>query len=308
MSDLSVINPLTEADRLDARDHARRHVIRRAGPEPRRDQYRHATLSQYPRWLTGLVGAMLAIVFVAAASISTFRLYAAGRDFFMEDLPIPWQAQAVGVATAIMAEFLVITAASAATILFTGRSRALAAIPVAIGLAVAFVGNHEITQAVTLWGWLDTIAPPLAVLSVGVMGERVILLTLRERWANEQAYQAALADWKAATADPESSPDWGQAYATALRDRLRAVNSRGAGKAAREAAMADLTLADWRALVHREIEADHWYAAPAVVDRAAGGSGVIRGPQGGDRHPLATAPALTGGNGNGNGHRHGLSG
>ncbi len=299
--DLSQLVGLNEDHRLAARETARQNVIKRIGPKPDRARFRDYTISAWPRGVIWAVAAALAVVFVAAAAISTFRLYAAGRDYFMLSLPIEWQAKAVGVATAAMAEFLVITAASAATILFTGRSRWLAAVPIGIGLAVAFVGNHEITQAASLWGWLDTLAPPLAVLSVGVMGERVLLLYLRERWDNERAYQTALAEWTAATADPERTDHWRAVYAHALKAELIRANGAGRGQAQRREIMAQMSGWHWRHLVEAELNADEW--ATVDLPNAAPVFQALPIVES-DRHPLSAAPDLVAASTNGrrNGH------
>ena len=78
------------------------------------------------------------------------------------------------------------------------------------------------------------------------------------RHANERAYQEAVNLWQQATADPESHPHWMQFYANALRDAIRKANNR------RKDAIMSLTTADWRALVYRELQADDWYAQPAL--------------------------------------------
>ncbi len=78
------------------------------------------------------------------------------------------------------------------------------------------------------------------------------------RHTNERAYQEAVNLWQSATADPESHPHWMQFYANALRDAIRKANNR------RKDALAELTTADWRALVYRELQADKWYAQPVI--------------------------------------------
>jgi hypothetical protein len=47
-----------------------------------------------------------------------------------------------------------------------------------------------------------------------------------------------------------------QFYANALRDTLSRANNR------RQETLAALTTADWRALVYRELQTEHWYTAP----------------------------------------------
>ncbi len=271
---LAALQPLTEAERLDARDRARQHVMRLAGPRPARDQFRDYTASEYPRWLTLGVGAMLVIVFAAAANVSVFRLFTAGRDHFLESIGIEWQAAIVGASSFLLAEFMVIAATIALRIYFKGRDRWLMAVPIGLGLLMAFVGNWAISQpqvaltAAGLWSILETATPPAAVLFMAVIGERLILESLRNRHRNEQAFQAALADWQQATAEPERSPAWRRSYANALKEAIREANGSGRGQKERRELMAALRGPEWAALVLREMQADRWFEE-AIAAQAA---------------------------------------
>lgn len=285
---LSTFKELTEEQRLEAREQARRNLMRRIGAKPTRDKFSDATISEYPAWLSWLVSALIAVVFAAAALVSAFRLYEAGRAHFLASIPDEGRAQIVGVATFLMAEFLVVVTALAYRVFITERAwRRLALVPIGVGMSVAIVGNVAITHPATVWGWLDTLAPPIAVLSVAMIGEHVILAGARRRRENERAYQLALAEWKQATANLEDHPEWRAAYATALREALRRENARGAGARARSEAMAELTPADWRALVGRELDAERWYedggeAGRFALTRTGNGNG-----KGADRNPFA---------------------
>ena len=84
---------------------------------------------------------------------------------------------------------------------------------------------------------------------------------LEQRHTAEYAYQSALADWQALTAEPEQLPDWPQFHANALQDALRKVNTR------RKETLAAMTQADWRSAVYREMQADLWYAEPEETER-----------------------------------------
>jgi hypothetical protein len=258
--------PLTEEQRLDARDRARGYVIRAYGPRPQRDQFRNHAQSDYPRWLTWGVAIMLLIVFTAAANVSVFRIFTAGRDHFAETIAVGWQASIVGVSAFLLAEFMVIASTIAQRIYFKGRDRWLMAVPIGLGLAMAFIGNWTISQpevsltAAGIWSVLETAAPPAAVLFMAIIGERLILEALRNRHANEQAYQQALAEWQAETSDPEKSQRWRASYANALREVIREANSSGRGQKDRRALMATLRGPDWSALVWREMQADEWFA------------------------------------------------
>jgi hypothetical protein len=108
------------------------------------------------------------------------------------------------------------------------------------------------------FAWLEAIAPPLLVLSTAYVLKEQLLDSIKMRHANERAYQEAVNLWLTATADPESHPHWMQFYANALRDAIRKANSR------RKDALAELTTADWRALVYRELQAENWYAQPVI--------------------------------------------
>ena len=108
------------------------------------------------------------------------------------------------------------------------------------------------------FAWLEAIAPPLLVLSTAFVLKEQLLDSIEMRHANERAYQEAVNLWLTATADPESHPHWMQFYANALRDAMRKANRR------RKDALAELTTADWRALVYRELQADNWYAQPVI--------------------------------------------
>lgn len=91
------------------------------------------------------------------------------------------------------------------------------------------------------------------MLSTAYVLKGQLLETIEHRHAHERAYQTALAEWQAATSEPEQHPQWSQFYANALRDALRHTNTR------RQEALAALTTADWRSLVYRELQSEKWY-------------------------------------------------
>ena len=103
------------------------------------------------------------------------------------------------------------------------------------------------------FAWLESIAPPLLVLSTAYVMKEQILETIEIRHANERAYQFALEEWQVATAMPEEYPTWMQFYANALQDALRKANAR------RKETLSQMTVEDWRLAVGREIRADMWY-------------------------------------------------
>lgn len=265
MTDLNLLlrelQPLTEDDRIEARERARALVVRAVGEQPSPEMFTEASMSEYPAWLGRLSVLLMVLVFLAAGAVSFFRLFTAGRDGFLHTINVEYQAVIVGLATFVLAEFLVITSTLLGSIYVEGRlQKALNTLAIVAGLLVAFVGNWHVTRPSAAFMWLETLVPPFAVLATALLGEKMLLRSLKTRQAQKTAYQQALADWKHATADPESSPRWKSVYATVLREKLREVNSSGQGKTRRVEIMASLDRASWRALVYREIDADNWYA------------------------------------------------
>lgn len=259
---LTTFRTLTDSERIAARQAALQNVVRATGEEPDRAAYLRYSASEYPRWLTGLVIAGMLIVFLAAFGLSIFRLFTAGRDYFLLGIPDPTQAAIAGVAIFLMAEFMVIVSTLVMRVYFEGRARLLMVLPIGIGVAIALVGNGVIGQPHDLFGLLETFAPPLAVLFMAIILERLMLATLRQRRAAELAYQEAVNAWKAATASPEQSPLFGQYYANALKDQLIKANGR---RAAVKELLPEMTVEHWRYLVSRELAAANWFEQVEVV-------------------------------------------
>jgi hypothetical protein len=111
---------------------------------------------------------------------------------------------------------------------------------------VALAGNIQISLSghqTSVFTWLESIIPPLTVLSTAYVLKGQLLEAIEHRHATERAYQSAFADWQAMTAEPEQLPDWAQFYANALQDALRKANAR------RKETLAAMTQADWRLAV-----------------------------------------------------------
>jgi hypothetical protein len=256
---LQTLSPLSDSERLEAREAARQYVIAAEGDKPRREQFQDVRVSEYPGWVNKLVALLMFVVFIVSAAPSLFRLYTAGRAYFLLGIGIEAQAAIVGLATFMLAETLVIISTIVMRIYFHGRARFVFIIPIAFGTAMALEGNRIIARPHDVFGWLETIAPPVAVLFMALIAERLILDSIRTRHANERAYQEALKQWQENTRDPETSPRWRSAYANALKEKIREINGRGRGKTERDALMAQLPTAVWGALVMRELRSESWF-------------------------------------------------
>lgn len=245
---------LTQAKRDQARQRARRSIERRIGQEPERAQFNNYVASKYPRWFTVLMSSLLAGVALAAGFISGVRLYVAGFHYARETVPFSVSIL-IGACTVAAAELLVIVAAVTGQIYLVGRRKIISYIPVALGVVVAFVGNWTVTDPVTTWGWVETIFPPVAVLSVAFFFEITLVPELERRQADDLEYQRARHQWRWAMDHIEDHSDWWPVFATALRDELIRSNSMS---------VEDLDPDDWRTAVEAEMNAEQWWNSGGI--------------------------------------------
>ena len=267
-SDLSIqaifsqLKPLTQEERQSAQVAAQQAVMRAVGERPLREAFDRHTASRYPPSVTKLINGLCIVLLLAAFTPSAIRLFVIGSETFGAAVPDSLAMVAVGVATVLTAEIgQVVFSLALATMGTTASARRLLYASMGIATTIALVGNVQVALPGHLdspFAWLEAIAPPLLVLSTAYVLKEQLLDSIETRHANERAYQEAINLWQNATADPESHPHWMQFYANAIRDAIRKTNSR------RKDALAELTTADWRALVYRELQADNWYAQPVI--------------------------------------------
>lgn len=254
------IRPLTQEQRQAARYAARQAVMRSIGPRPAREHFAHHTISKYPPTVTRLISILCIVLLLAAFTPSAIRLYVIGSQTFGQAVSSSVAMTAVGLATVLSAEVgQVVFSLALATLGASRSSRRLLYASMAISTILALTGNIQIAlpgHTQSPFAWLEAVAPPLLVLSTAYVLKEQVLETVEQRHADERAFQAALADWQAATADPEQHPNWPQIYANALRDALLKANSR------RREVLSDMTVDDWRMVVQREMRADLWYEEP----------------------------------------------
>ena len=254
------IRPLTQEQRQAARQAAHDAVIRAVGSKPSREQFTYTTISKYPPAITRLISGLCLVLLLAAFTPSAIRLYVIGSQTFGQSVDSSAAMTAVGLATVLSAEVGQVVFSLALATLGTSRvSRRLLYASMAITTILSLMGNIQISLPGHMnspFAWLESVAPPILVLSTAYVLKEQALESIERRHANERAFQAALTDWQAATANPEDHPHWQQFYANALRDALRKVNSR------RQEALGQMTQADWRIAVTREMQADLWYERP----------------------------------------------
>ena len=270
---LSQFKPLTQDERQNAQASAQQAVMRAVGERPLREAFDRHTASRYPPSVTKLINGLCIVLLLAAFTPSAIRLFVIGSETFGGAVPDDLAMLAVGVATVLTAEIgQVVFSLALATMGTTASARRLLYASMGIATAIALVGNVQVALPGHMhspFAWLEAIAPPLLVLSTAYVLKEQLLVAIETRHANERAYQEAVNLWQSATVDPERHPHWMQFYANALRDALRKANNR------RKDTLAELTTADWRALVYRELQADNWYAQPVIEAVPAEGTAEV---------------------------------
>lgn len=254
------IRPLNQEQRLAARHAAHRAVINAIGEKPTRKQFMDTTISKYPPAITRLISGLCLVLLLAAFTPSAIRLYVIGSQTFGQAVDNTVAMTAVGLATVLSAEVGQAVFSLALATLGTSRSsRRLLYGSMATSTILALTGNIQVSllgHTDSPFAWLESIAPPLLVLSTAYVLKEQVLRTIEMRHANEQAYQIALTDWQSATANPEEHPQWTQFYANALRDALRKTNNR------RQETLSQMSQDAWRIAVFREMQAELWYEQP----------------------------------------------
>lgn len=254
------LRPLTQDERQAAHETAQTAVLRAIGPRPERERFNHIAAHRYPPRITHLITGLCLMLLAAAFAPSAIRLYVIGSETFSRAVENTIARRIVGLATVSSAEIgQVVFSLALATLGTTRSARRLLYASMTIATTIALVGNVQLAlpgHVRSPFAWLEAIAPPLLVLSTAYVLKEQMLDAIQQRHANERAYQDALAAWLAATNDPESHPRWPQFYANAIRDAVHRANNR------RKESLEALTIADWRALVYREQQADLWYEEP----------------------------------------------
>jgi hypothetical protein len=262
---LQVIRPLDQDGRTKAYKAAQTALATWIGVAPRREDFADAHASDWPRWVVMVIAGFMLVVFFAAAAPSLFRLFTAGRNYFMHGIADGLQGAIAGIATFLLAECMVIAATFAMRVLFKDDPmRWLMLVPIAFAIALALVGNWVVAQPQDAFGWLETVAPPIGVLSMSFLGEKLILKSIAARQQAENAFQAAYAEYQASVANLEQHERWPQFYANALIDQLRKVNKT---KAAKDAFL-QLDIQQKYMLYMRELRSDAWYVRAMEVQVA----------------------------------------
>lgn len=259
-------------------EEARRKVKRQAqtiiaGQAPLKPDYETISDTTLPKRVVWIINALTDSVILCAFIPSAVRLYLAGGAFFYGSTGNAYLASMVGGATVALAEIgqLVFTLAR----LIAPNDKPLEIPRLGLRLNVnsfilflaalactvfALVGNIFIAKPQAhgghLFAWLETILPPLIVLSAAQVRKSTVMRSILARENAERGYKADLANWQARYDQAQQHPDWTSVYANTIRDAL--VSANGKTKGERKALRA-LSADNWRLLVIREWQADNWF-------------------------------------------------
>lgn len=264
---LNEIQPLTEDEYLEAKSKARNIAVREFGDEPEMDDFTYWTNSVGTSWWMYLTAGILMLAMFSAFALSMFRVFTAGRDLFLLHIPDPAQAAIAGIATFFLAELLVLGSMFARAIYFEGVGKHLMIATVAIGVAVALMGNLVISNppmpgdGTPLWevlfAWLDAIVPPVAVMMIAYAFEKIIVERVHARKKAEAEYRLAYYEWKEKINNIEDTSEYRNRYLfRALKDAILKKNLKGRGAERRKEILSQLPHQYWAVLAKREVERD----------------------------------------------------
>lgn len=272
--DLTQVRPLTQDERLVALQRARDATLKSIGNRPDAKAYagqgERMTRTDIGIWVLCIV------VLIAAFSISAIRLFHIGRETFLHSINDANSAVVAAIGIVILAETTQIVTTLALARVGQMQTRRMLLFTGIGATAVAIIGNLQIVTPWSMQGtftflplafqnpfaWLEALFPPMAVLVMAHVLKHQLLDAENARQQRKHAFEKAVSAWESAmSADPEMHPEWNQFYANSLWDAIRAKNAR---IAVIKDMLPMLTKADRIALVHREIDAENWYEAPAL--------------------------------------------
>ena len=272
---LEKMRPLTQDERLQARQKARAHVVAVIGTRPSRDEFSERSVSRYPHYVMYSIIGLCLIALMAAFTPSAIRLYHIGSETFLQSIDHQPSARIVGLSIVLMAELSQVVFSLSLAILGTSRtSRYLLYFGMFIATLIALVGNAQVALPdhwQNPFAWLEALAPPLIVLSLSYILKEQMLQTIETRHTNEVAFQEVLREYEALAGKPEEHPAWMRYYANSIRDELMKANRRK-----KSLDINAIPVTGWRVLVSREMQAEDWFSSGVVVAAEPQKGGEVR--------------------------------
>lgn len=255
--------PLSEEQKIEAKERAKELVIRSIGEEPKLEDYQSSHISEYPQWLNrGLL--ILTVIFALIVFMpSLFRIFTLGYASFIQGINVEYQATIAGLSLVLTAEFAVILSGLLRETLVKGRrQQALLWLATLIGLGITLLGNITIVNPHTVIEWLEALSSPVMVLVSAMSFERILLQSLLERRRSVKAFIEAHKQYELDTREPETHYSFRRFWASSLREALIEENSKGRGQKERLELMSQMTPDDWKQLILAHMIEDDWSSEP----------------------------------------------
>ena len=230
---------LSDSQRIQAREQAKRNLAARLGGEPRFDDFVHRTHNTFGKGAQRFGFGFAIVVLAAAFSISALHIYSVGHGVYLEGNADGYAAILVGVALVVLAEASMIALSILPTLWDTplGVTRLMYAGVIASAF-IATIGNIDATifytstpfNWISSWWvslatapdqWMVATLPPFLTVLVGTGLKYRLLTTSRNRAEARDAYHEALDEWEALLDAIEDHKQWRLFWFNALWDIWR---------------------------------------------------------------------------------------
>ena len=258
------IRGLFADERLKAYQNAKDHIIAKQGEKPTRDDFSQGqVVGEWPQYVTKIMMRLTLIMLIATFTPSAIRIYQIGSQTFGDSVGHEWSKIIAGIACVLMSEVGMIIFSLALAIMPTSRtSKLILYSSIAISASFALIGNIQIAMPGhwnNPFAWLEAVAPPVLTLGTSYVMKEQMLYSIRQTQKIDIKYGEFIAAYRLLVANPEDHKDFLIAYANAIRDMIKQVNSTGRGAPERKQIMMRLTNASWSKLVKKEMESDNWF-------------------------------------------------
>jgi hypothetical protein len=209
---LSDLKPLTTEQYDQAHQAAIERVKSRIRERPNRQQYER----ELGRLWT-ITDVLALVIFIAALVISSLHIMEYVRKAVSDHITIN-QVAYIFLAEASMVLFMVMHVMTSSR--RSGRPALLKPLSVHLalaGLAATFIFVANLESGV---GLLLSVMPPVFTIGIAINLERLIVASIKRRNEVNERYLSALADYEAATNEPENHSQFRAYFAQALWDRL----------------------------------------------------------------------------------------
>lgn len=261
------INALTEAQRNEAIDAARKRIVGERPeplPEPTLDE---SGQHRYPLYVRRTITIMSILMLVISFMPSAIRLHEIGRVTFLHAIQDAPSVTIAAWSIVLSAEIGQVIFSLAIAMAQNKWQKAALYVGAGISTLIALTGNAEAVKPHLYPGafiWIETFAYPVLVLIASNVLKTQWLHAIEAKYEAQQQLDKdkrdtkqknhdALMTWQGAYNAAHESPLWQRTVGNTLWEAIYHVNRQS------KAVLRALTIDDKRALVLRELSADQWY-------------------------------------------------